>query len=441
MNKKDYNIRDFKDTAIGRIPREWEIKRLNEISELQRGLSYSGKEKSINKIQDGYIFLTLNSIKEDGGLKSDGWSWIKSDRLKERHFVREGDIVIANTDIGMQRGHILGVPAIVRFPEWYKKEKAVYSMDLSKLNLKISSCDITFLFYYLSFTQQLARKYHTGTGVWHLNLDSWAKDLFLPLPPLEEQKKIADILSTADEKINLIDKEIQLTEKLKNGIMHKLFTEGIGHTEFKDTEIGRIPKEWEIKKLKDVVIKAKSGGTPRRNVADYWNGSISFAKIEDITKSNKYLHVTKELISKKGLENSNAWIIPSNSLLLAIYGSLGLVAINKIDVATNQAIVGIIVDDKIIYKEFLYYWYLYYKPYWSRFIKKGTQPNLTLGIILDSIIPLPPFDEQKRIADILSTADEKLELLNLKKQNLENLKKGLMDDLLTGRVRVKISGD
>ncbi|MGC8663981.1 MAG: restriction endonuclease subunit S, partial [Thermoplasmata archaeon] len=91
------NDDEFVDTEIGKIPKEWEIKKLLEIAELQRGLSYNGKEKSVNEILDGYLFLTLNSIKEGGGLKEDGWTWIKSDRLKERHFVREGDIVIANT--------------------------------------------------------------------------------------------------------------------------------------------------------------------------------------------------------------------------------------------------------------------------------------------------------------------------------------------------------
>ncbi|MGC9123773.1 MAG: restriction endonuclease subunit S [Thermoplasmata archaeon] len=225
---------EFKDTEIGRIPKEWEIKKLLEIAELQRGLSYSGKEKSVNEILEGYLFLTLNSIKEGGGLKEDGWTWIKSDRLKERHFVREGDIVIANTDIGMQRGHILGAPAIVHFPEWYKKDKVVFSMDLSKLLLRISNIDVNFLFYYLSFVQPLARKYHTGTNVWHMNLDSWAKDLLIPFPPLEEQKKISNILLTIDNKISLEENRKDLLEKLFKTMLNKLMT---GQIRVKDLNV------------------------------------------------------------------------------------------------------------------------------------------------------------------------------------------------------------
>jgi len=103
-----------------------------------------------------------------------------------------------------------------------------------------------------------------------------------------------------------------------------------------NNELIEFPKDWNVRKLKDVIIKAKSGGTPRRNIPEYWNGNIPFAKAQDITKSDKYLYNTEEFITEKGLENSNAWIVSENSLLLTIYGSIGFVAINKIPVATNQ---------------------------------------------------------------------------------------------------------
>ena len=221
---KGIGHKEFKNTEMGRLPKDWEAKILVETAMLERGLSYSGREKSKDEILNGYLFLTLNSIKEGGGLKEDGWTWIKSDRLKERHFVREGDIVIANTDIGMQRGHILGAPAIVNFPEWYKKDKAVFSMDLSKLLFRISNMDVNFLFYYLSFVQPLARKYHTGTNVWHLNLDSWSRDLLIPLPPLEEQKKIAEILTIIDEKLENLRREKTNLERIRQWLMEELLT-------------------------------------------------------------------------------------------------------------------------------------------------------------------------------------------------------------------------
>jgi len=218
-----YKETDFQDTEIGRIPKDWYVKRLKEVANFQRGFSYKSDEKFTEEVSDGYLFLSLNSVKEGGGLKEDGWSWIKSDRLEERHFVKEGDIVITNTEQSKD-GSLLGSPAIVHFPEWYKKGKAVFSMDLSKLLLRMSNVDVNFLFYYLSFVQPLARKYHTGTNVWHLNLDSWARDLLIPLPLLEEQKRIADVLLTVDKAIELYRKEKERLLRLKRGLMSVLLT-------------------------------------------------------------------------------------------------------------------------------------------------------------------------------------------------------------------------
>ena len=208
-------------------------------------------------------------------------------------------------------------------------------------------------------------------------------------------------------------------------------------SDYVETDIGEFPKDWDVRKLKDVIIKAKSGGTPRRNVPEYWNGNISFAKAQDITKSSKYLHNTEEFITEKGLENSNAWIVPKDSLLLTIYGStLGFLAINKIPVATNQQIIGIIPNKNIIDIEFLYYWYLYFKPYWSRFIRKDAIPHLTHEIVLNNLIPIPPLEEQKKIAEILSTIDNKIETETKYLEYMKKLKEKLLAALMTGKIRV-----
>ncbi|MGC9108618.1 MAG: restriction endonuclease subunit S, partial [Infirmifilum sp.] len=231
-------------------------RRLSDIATFVRGFSYRANEKFDEPVEDGYLFLTLNSIKEGGGLKEDGWTWIKSNRLSEKVFVREGDIVIANTEQSKD-GSLIGSPAIVHFPKWYKRDKAVFSHHISKLLLKVRNIDVYFLFYYLSFVQPIARKYHTGTNVWHLNLDSWARDLLIPLPPLEEQKKIVKILSTIDFIIIATTNLIEKLRLVKEKTLNLLITGSIWHKEFVKTEIGEFPKDWEVKRLKDVVVYKK----------------------------------------------------------------------------------------------------------------------------------------------------------------------------------------
>jgi len=409
-----YKEKEFKDTEIGRIPKEWEVVELGKISNILMGQSPPGKTYN----NDGKGIPFLQGKAEFGPFYPRHIKFTTSPlKIAESGSILisvrapVGDVNIANINYCIGRG-------------------------LASISVRKGSN--IFLFYLLKYFKQNIEKEGTGSTFKAINKNK-LENVKIPWPSLEEQQKIAEILLTIDETIQKTDEIIDKTESLKKGLMQELFTKGIGHKEFKETEIGKIPKDWEIKRLKDIVIKAKMGGTPRRNISEYWNGNIPFVKIEDITMSGKYLYNTEEFITEKGLENSSVWIVPKDSLLLAIYGSLGSIGINKIDVATNQAIVGIIPNNDILGIEFLYYYYLYFKPYWYKFIKKSTQPNLTLGIILDSLVPIPPLEEQKKIAEILSTLDKKLEVLKQEKVKLEKIKQWFMDELLTGKIRVRVS--
>jgi len=197
--------------------------------------------------------------------------------------------------------------------------------------------------------------------------------------------------------------------------------------ELKNSPIRRIPKDWKVVLLKEISLKIKAGGTPRTTKQEYYlNGTIPFVKIEDLTNNGKYLKHTKLKITKLGLENSSAWLVPENSLLLAMYGSLGEVSINKIKVATNQAILGIIPKKELVNLEFLYYWFSYFKPKWANYAKMTTQANLTRQIVANSPIPLPPLSEQKTIAGILKTIDDLIEVIEKLIETYERIKKGLM---------------
>jgi len=210
-------------------------------------------------------------------------------------------------------------------------------------------------------------------------------------------------------------------------------------TEYRDTEIGRIPKEWEVVKLGEVCTKIKAGGTPLTSKKEYYNGNIPFVKIEDMTSSYKYIKSTLTSITEAGLKNSSAWLVPVKSLLVAMYGSIGAIAINEIEVATNQAILAILPNNEKTNVEFLFYLLTHLKPLLKKHAKQTTQANLTAEIIKNFKIALPNYFEQQRIAEILSTVDKKLEIERKEKARLEKIKQGLMDLLLTGKVRVKVN--
>jgi len=202
-------------------------------------------------------------------------------------------------------------------------------------------------------------------------------------------------------------------------------------TEFKDTEIGRIPKEWEVVKLGEVCMKIKAGGTPLTSKKEYYEGNIPFVKIEDVTSSYKYLKSTSTTIAEAGLKNSSAWLVPVKSLLVAMYGSIGAIAINEIEVATNQAILAIFPNNEKTNVEFLFYLLTHLKPLLKRHAKQTTQANLTAEIIKNFKVALPKYFEQQRITEILSTVDESIQKTDDIIAKTERLKKGLMQELLT----------
>jgi len=184
---------------------------------------------------------------------------------------------------------------------------------------------------------------------------------------------------------------------------------------------------WPTKKLGEICEKIKAGGTPSRKNPKYWDGEIPFIKIEDITSTKLYLENTQEKITQEGLNNSNAWILPPNSILFSIYASIGEVAINKVPVATNQAILGLIPKKSIIDFKFLAYALKKFGKYLISYNIQSTQKNLTLEIVKNLEIPLPPLPIQQKIVKVLDTIQEAIEIQEKIIEKTKELKKSLMN--------------
>ncbi len=264
--------------------------------------------------------------------------------------------------------------------------------------------------------------------------------LKIPLPPLEEQKKIANILSTVDKKIAFVEENINATEELKKGLMQKLLTEGICHTEFKNSELGRIPESWEIIEL-GKHIKLMGGYAFKSQ--DSTEQGVKWLKIANVGiqeikwEQNSYLPINF-------IEDYSKFLLQPNDIVLAmtrpiLNNKLKIAKINDNDLPAllNQRVGKFIFDSKV-YSEFMYYLFQHIDFVKILMLKiLGTDPPNVGSEQIESInIVFPPLEEQKQIAEILSTVDNKLENLKEKKQSFEELKKGLMQKLLTGEVRV-----
>jgi len=297
-----------------------------------------------------------------------------------------------------------------------------------------------FYFYYLQKIKSFLEALSKGSTFKAINKDD-LRNLFVPLPPLWEQRAIAEVLSGVDDAIRRVDLAIAKTERLKKGLMQKLLTEGIGHKEFKQTKIGKIPKDWKIIKLDDYAyIKGRIG----------WRG----LKASEYTKEGPYLVANKHIINGKVMwdicdhlsefryEESPEIQLRRNDVIMAKDGTIGEAAIIDFlpDKATiNSTMMLIRTTNNDLAPKFMLYFLQ--GPHFKRFIYQKTSgtsiPHIFQRDMKNLRMPLPQLSEQKRIVEILSTVDRKLELERARKVKLERVKKGLMNDLLTGKRRVK----
>lgn len=193
-----------------------------------------------------------------------------------------------------------------------------------------------------------------------------------------------------------------------------------------------IPDGWHKKQVQEFALKMRSGGTPKSDNPRYYNGEIPFVAIDDLTSANKYLEKTQKHITKEGLNNSAAWVVPVNTIMYSIYATLGVPRINLIEAATNQAILNIIPDESKITLEFLYYLLLEKRSSILAHSAHTTQSNLNAKIVkeLEFIFPVNP-TEQTTIARILSKVDVAIAQTEQLIAKYTRIKTGLMQDLLT----------
>ena len=163
---------------------------------------------------------------------------------------------------------------------------------------------------------------------------------------------------------------------------------------------------WKMVRLDDF-CRMNSGGTPSRSNLSFYNGEIPWAKISDIENAEGgVIQYTEEHITAEGLASINNRIFEKGTLLLAMYGSVGKVAFAGMEMTTNQAILGIkIKDESKISYAYLKYWFQTIKEQLLNRAVGGTLQNISLGIVKELQIPLPPLTIQKRIAEILDAAD------------------------------------
>jgi type I restriction enzyme S subunit len=287
----------------------------------------------------------------------------------------------------------------------------------------------------------LQRATKVGTTVESVDTTSF-KSLPVGIPAFSEQRRIADVLDTVDAAIRETDDVIAKQEQVKTGLLQDLLTRGLDSEgrlrdpeanpgAFRETELGRLPKDWGIARISEVG-KVVTGTTPSTSRPEYYDGEIPFARPAEVANKRCVLDTEKSLTEEGA---TKARMLPPEAVLVTCIGNLGRVAQAGRRMATNQQINSIIPGSEID-SAFLYYAASVLERQMRAEAGLQVVPNVNKTRFSSLYLPLPEIAEQKRIVALLKKQDgaksSELDYSN----KLQTLKTGLMQDLLTGRVRV-----
>jgi type I restriction enzyme S subunit len=407
------------------IPLNWEIKALKDacqFSKKPRGLIVKGK----------IPFFPMEIIPQNG-IYAQTSIYKNSDEIGSSTFINNGDIVLAKITPSFENGK----QAIINIEESY----AYATTEVIPFNQIGGISNKLFLFYVLKhpvIRLTLAGQMEGSTGRQRLSKEVLGR-YKIPLPPIEEQRKIASVLSLVQDAIAQQEQLITLTTELKKALMQKLFTEGTRNEPQKMTEIGLIPESWDLVPLDNLLILTQyglsvkggdSGKYPILRMTNQVDGKI-------VSKNLQYVDIKQDDFKKFKLEYGDILFNRTNSFEL-----VGRTAIFDIDSDFIFAsyLIRLRINQDKLNSFFLNYYFNWQK---TQIRLKGiatravSQSNISASRLKGFIIPLPKtLEEQDEIVKMLDYCDYKIAVQRQKYNILNDLFRTLLHQLMTAQIRV-----
>jgi len=240
-------------------------------------------------------------------------------------------------------------------------------------------------------------------------------------PSLAEQQKIALFLSVVDSRTKLWRRRRAALERYKKGVMQRLFAQTL---RFKREDGGAFP-DWTEKQLGEI-SEIVGGGTPDTTDPSYWGGDIPWFTPTEI--KSKYLDDSERKLTRAGLAQSSAKLLPVGALLLSTRANVGDVGIALRECSTNQGFQAMVVKSGQN-NEFWYYWIVFHKRKFLRWAAGSTFLEINKTEVSKIVAATPHPDEQRKIADFLRTLDDKIAAVSAKIDAMETFKKGLLQQM------------
>ncbi len=471
----------YKQTEVGVIPEEWRVESFLHVTDLITcGIAATPKYVAENI---GYPFLSSTNIK-NGVIQWTDYKYIDASLHRQLHRnnpPKRGDILYS-------RVGTIGEAAVIEVDF----EFSVYvSLTLIKPKTALDSYFLAHLLNSLPYKQRAKDQVYLGGGVGNLNVDVVRRYPII-FPPILEQRAIAAVLSNVDALLAKLDQLIAKKRDLKLATMQQLLTgqtrlPGFGPlvgagskpaqpipafgepAQMPDdtTTVGAgskpalskpapnhpgistmtclaraglepaptvtVPEGWEVKRLGDILDKIIGGGTPSRSNTSYWGDEIPWVTVKDFTTFNPTQ--TQEAITKDGLKHSASNLIQKGTLIISTRMALGKAVIYDMDVSINQDLKALF-PKKNVSGKFLYYWFEYFASVIDDLGSGSTVKGIRLTDLRAIEFNLASLPEQTAIATVLSDMDAEIAALEARRDKTRDIKQGMMQELLTGRIRL-----
>ncbi len=306
-----------------RQPEGWREVRLGDLIEVKHGYAFKGQ--FITDQENDKILVTPGNFKIGGGFKSSKLKYFTG-QVPQNYILKADDVIVTMTDLS-KNGDTLGYSAKV--PQSKTGKTYLHNQRIGLLQFELGTVNQDFIYWLLRTTD-----YHwfvvgaaSGTSIKHTSPTAIKEYQFL-LPPLPEQKAIAEVLSSLDDKIDLLHRQNRTLEAMAQALFRKWFAEDKN-------------EKWDVFSLYDV-IELVGGGTPSTSVPEYWGGEVGWVSGKDVAVNHKGIIPSAEKsISVEGLKNSSAKLIPKHSTIISARGTVGKYGIVSGPMAFSQSNYGI----------------------------------------------------------------------------------------------------
>ncbi|HHT9987287.1 TPA: restriction endonuclease subunit S [Legionella pneumophila] len=389
------------------VPNGWEQKSLNEVV-------FINPRKPAKPMDSRVSFIPMDAVSEDARLL----------RLEERQYecvekgftsFKDNDVLVAKITPCFENGKGAIVSGL-------KNGIGFGSTEFHVLRAKSNICSK--FIYYVTITQEFRIRgemnMQGSAGQKRVTTD-YLKALKVLLPPLPEQKKIAQILSTWDKAITTTEKLLTNSEQQKKALMQQLLT--------RKKRFHKFNKEWIDVHLSDISNIVMGTSPSSRSYNEKNLGLPLIQGNADILNRKSSPRIFTSEITKE---------CTVGDILLSVRAPVGTVAISQHRACIGRGIASIKAK-KDFNQEFLYQWFLWFEPKWGSLSQGSTFESISSGDIKSLKLLIPDLEEQQKIAVVLSTIDREIENVKQKLNCLIQEKKALMQQLLTGKKRVKVT--